>query len=1338
MNDDYEKTIEDNRIEETCPLEIIKKDKLPIEDYKGEIQKTVKNNKVTIITAETGSGKSTQVPQYLREIINGDEQIIITQPRRLAARTVSKRVADEMGSHLGREVGYRTGQDRCDSRDTKILFCTDGLQLIRELTGTGKAKVLVIDEVHEWNTNIETLVAWSKKQIDSGSNLKVVIMSATLEAEKLSKYFGDCPTITAPGRLYPVEKKSSSSSISSEIKTLVTSGKNILVFQPGKKDIDATIRELDGVNAEILPLHGELEPHDQQKCFSKYDRPKVVVSTNIAQTSITIPDIDAVVDSGMERRIEVRDGVEGLYLSPISMADSEQRAGRAGRTKEGTYILCGNESRNDWPTPEIMRSRLDQLVLRLATAGIDATELEFFHQPDKKQLVEAKNALTRLGAFNEKGQVTEIGRKISELPVDVHIARMIIEANKLGVTNEIITIAACLEAGGIRHRNGQWKEYFNITEKESDLLAELEVYDKLKNSKVDFRETGVIAKNYFRAKEIRNRLKDIIRPDYFDKSLDESRLDILKSICAGMIDHLYQNKYGQYQNGGSGARDLARESVLSDLPQKPDWIVGKPFDLEITNRRGRRVTLNLVGMATKVNPEWLAEIAPQLARNENRNYRFDKTRNQVVCDKIYIFNNQEFKTEIILACECPEATNALAKELAFKWINSDEAKITNKELGSLYNKSAGLTYKPLDIDKVTEIYTFKLGNIFTLDQIKETNLDLSLKRDMFISDEDVKYINSQNPDTVNIGDEISDIKYFYQPKGSWTSEKHSITIMVSIDTIKNITQQQIENLIPSGNKYELEIKDEKYSKIRGTSVAVLKEQIEDRRLEIAWEDFQVNNSSNRIEIKGLEPLPELPEPIIYDEITGSLAYPAYNISWGNYYIKWFQKNEEAEKSRKEALDTKIKLDIETDEKLNRDRYVAEAQIEANKTVEMLSQVDMDEYETYGLNEDEAGRGYYSSRSLAKQIEEANNLLKTEDGYYKRTPEPNKSLVILKNVQARIEKALDYKERNSQMKEKALSILDKIDKILEYKNEIENAGDNSLSNDDLKKLNYELRDKIKNSIDKGSYLPAIEKSEEFKDLIEKAEKAKIYIDELVSSGEIYINFTAWHRRGGASNNGDGWVIRPDGSIRNHDSDDILRYKHDGNLTWSRVMPDEIAIRWRCSSNSDVAKNSQFEIVKRPKNELTKEQMERVAEIEREINAPEGAFGLNLEIVERNNKRLEEIQSKANEFVKNLDYSYQEISSNNGVSLPQLNELFEIYNHNGDFSEYCDGRNAQLLLARSAADGILEFLGYEKYGQTNFVMRWRKLKEGEQPPIKQSSEEKTSLFSLADLKAKFGKI
>lgn len=646
---------------------------LPIAQYRDQILAAVAESAVTIITAETGAGKSTQVPQFL---LAAGYDLVVTQPRRLAARTVATRVAKELGEVVGRTVGYRTAVDRADGPATRCLFCTDGLALVRELVGQNRG-VLVLDEVHEWNENMEVLVAWVRRQIEVGVDFKVVLMSATMEDEKLSAFFNNAPVISVPGRLYPVEEKPASWVLENDVVALLKEGRSVLVFQPGKSEINSTIAKLKALqlSAEILPLHGELSPEEQARCFRSYPRPKCVVSTNVAQTSVTIPDIEAVVDSGMERRIELVDGVEGLYLKPISLADSKQRAGRAGRTKPGVYVdHCGELNRFDFPVAEILRKRLDQTVLRLAIAGFDMAELEFFHQPAKSEIAEAKKSLIALGCMTQSGQVTAIGRLVNRLPISVQFARMLVEANRLGVVDDVLTVAAILEMGGItapppsrkQPDRPDWRKLVP-GETESDVLGQLAVYALAENmTNEEMFKAGIKVRTFFRAKEIRGHLADALR-QHVTFGSNGNRINILKAVCAGMVDHLYSGEYGRFRNGDDVERKLGSGSLVKGAR----WLVGKPVDLEIITWSGKMV-LHLVELGSKVDPNWLAEVAPHLVETKTGlNPRFSAEKDCVVSTTQTFFNGTMVQEEEVADPTHPQALTVQVEHIYSSFMRPD-------------------------------------------------------------------------------------------------------------------------------------------------------------------------------------------------------------------------------------------------------------------------------------------------------------------------------------------------------------------------------------------------------------------------------------------------------------------------------------------------------------------------------------------------------------------------------------------------------------------------------------------------------------------------------------------
>lgn len=639
---------------------------LPIWEFKQKIVKAVKSNQVVIISGETGCGKSTQVPQMLLSLSAG-YKLVVTEPRRLAARSLAERVAEEHGSELGDVIGYRTAFERCDSARTRCVFCTDGLELVRELYHDWRPDVLVIDEVHEWNLHMETLVAFVKDQFlqFKDRDFKLLIMSATLEADQLSDYLDGAPVIKVPGRLFPIEKNPPRyQCLEEEVMALVKEGRNVLVFQPGKYEITESIRKLEkpALGAKILPLHGELDSEEQDKTFQHYSEGKVVVATNVAQTSITIDDIDAVVDSGLEKRIEVIDGVESLHLRRIAQADERQRMGRAGRCKSGIYVnyYQGEESQLEFSKPEIQRVRLDNVVLRLASVRMDATELEFFHQPSKKAIIDAKQRLFILGAMDDQGKVTPIGREIAKLPIVPEFGRMIIEAKKLNVLNDVLIIVSCLEVAGIcDHRTLFPKQLTD--EQQSDFLAQLDIFQQVKNMNPDlFQENGINYKFFYRASEIYKKLiKYFTKYAYakqtpIDLSVSGDRRTILRACLAGMVGNLYRLNGKFYFNGKEKStaegRHLSSHSVLRE--NKASWVIGLPL-----NFGGDK----LLTMASAVDPKMLVVMAPHLVRQENRNFRLCRfEEDKFEFERVTIFNDLELPDAEVIKAPLTELSNHLS------------------------------------------------------------------------------------------------------------------------------------------------------------------------------------------------------------------------------------------------------------------------------------------------------------------------------------------------------------------------------------------------------------------------------------------------------------------------------------------------------------------------------------------------------------------------------------------------------------------------------------------------------------------------------------------------------
>ena len=706
---------------------------LPTREFASEIVNAVDENQVTILTAETGAGKSTQVPQYLAE--HGYSRIIVTQPRILAARNLTLRVREEWAERNTEDsneiIGYRTAHERDDSGKSKILYCTDGLQLVRELTGIGTnpGQILVLDEVHEWNENMEVLVAWAKKRAQEEPNFKVLVMSATFDVESLAEYFGGATIFKIPGRHFEVKKRTGEDILSELFTQLETPGRNILTFLPGKSEIqdvsDAIIKKADKAGVPVIPLHSQLEMEEQQKAFGKYKNSKIILSTNIAQTSVTIDDIDMVIDSGLERRSEVRNGVEGLFISQISQADCLQRAGRAGRTKPGEYILAAYdtmpclpfEERPEYPTPEILRKHIDRLTLRLANIGIDIETLDFYHDPSKTAIKRAKRTLVELGALTKTGEITGIGREMERFPVQSNYARMLVEVGKYSaeVKAKLATIIAIAEIDGIV-KSGTlytgWRRFTSQTK--SDLLAQYDVLLAIESGQIDeekYEDLGIIYKNVLKARETEERLlRDLNVEKSGQKITKTEEESLMKSIVAGQIDQLWtlgdRRLYENIYNGDK--REISSGSVVKSY----NLIAATAFDLQIPTPSGELEVLHLIQGATAVKTDWLFELAPHMFKLGQTKIFYDPRLNCLAQKRQLTFNKRSLQGSSEPILEDTEQNRYLFRKEFVKWAHTQVIK-QRQNLEKYY----GRRIPPINQNLIEKEVRDVAPDIISLDQL---------------------------------------------------------------------------------------------------------------------------------------------------------------------------------------------------------------------------------------------------------------------------------------------------------------------------------------------------------------------------------------------------------------------------------------------------------------------------------------------------------------------------------------------------------------------------------------------------------------------------------------------
>ncbi|PLA38698.1 ATP-dependent RNA helicase HrpA [Corynebacterium coyleae] len=512
--------------------EITYPENLPVSARRDDIMELVRDNQVVVIAGETGSGKTTQIPKMLLEMGRGRRGLIgHTQPRRLAARTVAERIADELGQDIGESVGYAIRFDDKVSPSTAVKLMTDGI-LLTEMQRDrflNAYDTIIIDEAHERSLNIDFLLGYLKRLLPKRPDLKVIVTSATIDPEAFASHFADAegnpaPIIEVSGRTYPVEiryrplveqiqkKDGSIKEIDTDMidgvvaacKELMGEGNgDILCFFSSERDIRDCMEAIEKQHwrgVEVVPLFGRLSNAEQHRVFSPHSGRRIVLSTNIAETSLTVPGIHYVVDTGLARisRYSTRTKVQRLPIEEISQASANQRSGRSGRTANGIAIRLYSEenfeARPEFTDPEILRTNLASVILQMISLRLgDINEFPFIQAPDHKAVRDGLMLLHELGAISQKERggaptLTNVGRDISRIPVDPKMARMLVEANRLGVLDDVTVIVAAMTIQDVRERPLEYQAqadqaHARFKDKESDFLSSLKLWDYIGDSR---------------------------------------------------------------------------------------------------------------------------------------------------------------------------------------------------------------------------------------------------------------------------------------------------------------------------------------------------------------------------------------------------------------------------------------------------------------------------------------------------------------------------------------------------------------------------------------------------------------------------------------------------------------------------------------------------------------------------------------------------------------------------------------------------------------------------------------------------------------------------------------
>jgi ATP-dependent helicase HrpA len=627
---------------------------LPVSEHREELLEVLRDHQVVVVAGETGSGKTTQLPKICLEL--GRTSIAHTQPRRLAARTVAQRIADELHVALGGAVGYAVRFSDRTSRETLVRLMTDGLLLaeIQRDTLLRRYDTIIVDEAHERSLNIDFLLGCVHRILPQRPDLKLVITSATIDPQRFSHHFGDAPVIEVSGRTYPVETRYRAlgaadqvDAIGDAIEELGREGPgDVLVFLSGEREIRETAETLGtrfGDRMEILPLYARLSSADQQRIFRPHRGRRIVLATNVAETSLTVPGIHYVVDPGTARisRYSARLKVQRLPIEPVSQASADQRKGRCGRVAAGVCIRLYDEedfeARPAFTDPEILRTNLASVILQMAALRLgDIEDFPFLDAPDRRQVRDGIALLQELGALDGAAKLTPAGRRLAQLPLDPRMARMVLEGGRLGCATEVIVIAAALSIQDPRERPVDKEQeadaaHARFAGEGSDFLALLRLWEYLEQRQRELSGSAFRRRckaeflHVLRIREWQDlveQLRRAARSAQITRNQTAAEPDqIHRALLAGLLSHLgMRDGDGRDFTGARGARfALWPGSELARRP--PAWAV--VAELVETSRLWGRT-------AAGIDPAWVEPIAGHVVRRTYSEPRWDRRRGSVV------------------------------------------------------------------------------------------------------------------------------------------------------------------------------------------------------------------------------------------------------------------------------------------------------------------------------------------------------------------------------------------------------------------------------------------------------------------------------------------------------------------------------------------------------------------------------------------------------------------------------------------------------------------------------------------------------------------------------------
>ncbi|HIF9103182.1 TPA: ATP-dependent RNA helicase HrpA [Photobacterium damselae] len=635
---------------------------LPVSQKKDDIAEAIKHNQVVIVAGETGSGKTTQLPKICLELGRGVKGMIgHTQPRRLAARSVASRIAEELECEMGSYVGYKVRFNDQVSDRSQIKLMTDGILLaeIQHDRYLNQYDTIIIDEAHERSLNIDFILGYLRELLPKRPDLKVIITSATIDPERFSKHFNNAPIIEVSGRTYPVDvryrpivedsddtDRDQLEAIFDAVDELCDEGQgDILIFMNGEREIRDTADALEKRklrDTEIVPLFARLSAGEQNRVFQPHTGRRIVLSTNVAETSLTVPGIKYVIDPGTARisRYSYRTKVQRLPIEPISQASANQRKGRCGRVQEGICIRLYSEedflSRPEFTDPEILRTNLASVILQMTAIGLgDIQAFPFVEAPDNRNIQDGVRLLEELGAINANAKdprkrLTSVGRQLARLPIDPRLARMVLEAPKNNALREVMIIASALSIQDPRERpmekqQASDEKHRRFYDKESDFMTFVNLWDYVQEQQKalsgnQFRkQCKKDYLNYLRIREwqdIHFQVRQVVRELELRINDTEAGYDAVHmSLLSGLLSHIGMKD--QEKNEYQGARN-ARFNIFPGsgiFKKQPKWVM--VAELVETSRLWGRI-------AAKIQPEWVEPLAQHLLKRSYSEPHWEK------------------------------------------------------------------------------------------------------------------------------------------------------------------------------------------------------------------------------------------------------------------------------------------------------------------------------------------------------------------------------------------------------------------------------------------------------------------------------------------------------------------------------------------------------------------------------------------------------------------------------------------------------------------------------------------------------------------------------------------